>query len=59
MAWELTFSPIHMKCAFLEKAVGIQDIEVVLENWVHDLDLITLSEKAQIMLTMRARKERG
>lgn len=46
MATGLTLSPTHIKCAFLKNTVGIQNIEVVFEDRVDHLDLISLAEKA-------------
>lgn len=52
----LTMSDTYIKQAFLDKARGIADIKVVLEDGADDLDLIALAEKAQNILASRANK---
>lgn len=48
----LILSETQIKLALLNKAKGIVDIEVVLEDRADDLDLVALAEKAQNILTI-------
>lgn len=42
----LTLSETHIKKTFLDKARGIQNIDIVLADGADDLDMVVLAKKA-------------
>lgn len=58
-AWGLILSNSYIKQEYLDKANGITDIEVILEDRFDDLDLIALAEKLHNTLTTIANKVQG